>query len=423
MVSDGQSVTVSEPPSDENPGGTRPHAGPDRTMLLVPIESVRAGNVLAQPVLDPTNDDLLLIREGITLTARTISRLQQHEVSHVWLSFPGLEEVGETVDPRIAQGHMELYRVLNGSIDELEKRVNVKMNVQRYRKAVHGMLASIVDNPEHAVLTNQLRMCGPRLAGHMANVSYLSLLIGAHLSGYLREQRPSLPSDVAENTAMLGLGALLHDIGKLNMPDDLRAACILDEQAAWGEYQLHTQAGYEEVHEHVSPVAANVVLHHHQRYDGRGFPAVNSGATQQGQKIHIFSRIVGAVDAFDHLLCPRGKPMPTIVALRQIKEPRFTGWFDPVVIEALVRLVPPFMIGSMVKLNDGADAVVIENHPEAPCKPSVKIIEPPVGNEGATAQPRTLDLRMCRDTRIQFADGVDISGFLYDGEFEPGAAA
>ena len=396
-------------------------------MLLVPIESVRPGNTLAQSVLDPSNDDLLLLREGHTMDARMIARLAQHCVTHVWLSFPGLEEVGGNVDARIAMGHMELYRALNESIDKLEKRVNVKMNIMTYRKAVHGMLSGIVDNPDHEVLTNQLKMCGPRLTGHMANVSYLSLLIGAHLTGYLREQRSSLPADVAENTAMLGLGALLHDIGKLNMPDKLRDCCILKEESTWDEYRLHTSIGYEEVREQISPIAANIILHHHQRFDGKGFPPVgssgNGGTPQRGQKIHVFSRIVAAVNVFDHLLCPAGHSMPTIIALRQMKSSEFLGWFDPVIVEALVRLVPPFMIGSMVKLNDGADAVVVKNHPEAPCKPAVKVIEPPLGAEGARAHPRTLDLRMCRETSIGSADGVDVTPFLYDGEFEPGAAA
>ncbi len=396
-------------------------------MLLVPIESVRSGNTLAQPVLDPLNDDLLLLREGLELDTRMLGRLEQHGVTHVWLSFPGLEEVGDTVDPRIARGHMELYRALNNSIDELEKRVNVKLNVQAYRKAVHVMLSGIVENPDHAVLTSQLQMCGPRLTGHMANVSYLSLLIGAHLTGYLRDQRRALPADIAENTAMLGLGALLHDIGKLNMPDNLRTCSIIKDESEWDEYRLHTRAGYKEVHEHVSPIAANVVLHHHQRFDGKGFPIVdssNGGSTPQwGQKIHVFSRIIAVVDVFDHLLRADEEACPTIIALQEIKGSRFAGWFDPVIVEALVRLVPPFMIGSMVKLNDGSDAVVVENHPEAPCKPSVKIIEPPIGEEGSRAEIRSLDLRMCRDTSIGQADGVDVTPYLYDGEFEPGAAA
>lgn len=399
-------------------------------MLLVPIQSVQPGMTLAEPVLHPERDDLLLISEGHTLDQQVIDHLISHGVSHVWISFPGLEEIDGLVNQRIARGHMQLYRVLNDSIDELERRVSVKVNIAQYRRAVHHMLAEIVSNPDHDVLTHQLAMCGPQMAGHLANCSYLSLLVGAHLTGYLRAQRRSLPPDVAENTAQLGVGALLHDIGKINMPDDLRDRCITDPEASWPEYQMHVTAGYEEVREHVSAVAANVVLHHHQRYDGSGFPAMaTSGRAEPapltGQKIHVFARILSVVDVFDRLLCPHGRPVPAIVALSQLRSERFAGWFDPVIVEALYRLVPPFMVGSVVRLSDGHEAVVVNNHPEAPCKPRVRIIQPPIGSSSQPSHvtSRTLDLRMCRGVVIAEVDGMDVRRYLYTGEFEAGASA
>lgn len=395
-------------------------------MLLVPVGFLRPGMNVAQPVLHPDKDALLLLGAGYTLDRATIDKLQGHKVTHVWVSFPGLEDLPGP-NEQISTGHITLIDTLNKSIDKLERRVSVQVNVQHYRKAVHQMLAEIIADPSHDPLTHQLATCGPSLAGHLANTSYLALLVGAHLAGYLRDQRRALSADIAENTAQLGLGALLHDIGKLYMPDELQNWSILDQQSEEPEYRMHPQAGYREVREHVSPVAAYVVLNHHQRYDGKGFPpkAIDGGIGEplSGEKIHVFARIVACVDVFDHLMCPKGAPIPAIKAIHAIKSPAFNGWFDPVVLSALLRIIPVFMIGSVVKLSDGQSAVVAANHPEAPCRPTVRLLSAPMGDPSCRATRRQFDLRMCRNLSIVEVDGHDVQPYLFRGDFEPGNVA
>lgn len=398
-------------------------------MLLVPMGSLKPGMTLAQPVFHPSRDELILLNRGYVLDHEVIQRLWDFEITHVWVEFPGLEELDNVANEKINEGHMQLYHVLNGSVDKLERRVAVKVNLHQYKRAVRHMLAEIVADPNHSVITHQLASCGPTLSGHLANCCYLSLLVGAHMTGYLRAERATLPADIAENTSHLGIGALLHDVGKLRMPEELMKKSVLDNEAAWNEYQLHVRAGYDEVREHVSGVVANVVLNHHQRFDGRGFPSrehrnrAKPPAPLKGREIHIFSRIVAVVDAFDHLLCPDGDCVPTILAIHALKSDRFRGWFDPVVIEALLRLVPPFMIGSIVKLSDGTEAVVMANHPEAPCKPMVKLLEGPLCDQRTGVRGKQLDLRMCRNLTIAETDGHDVRPYLYSGELEPEPAA
>ncbi|MEO1129078.1 MAG: HD domain-containing phosphohydrolase [Planctomycetota bacterium] len=394
-------------------------------MLLVPTDLIQPGMVLAQPVHHPARDDLVLLHAQYELDAQMSRELQQQGVQYVWIEVPGLEEVGESVSPFVARGHTDLLRVLDRSINTLEHRIEVKVNVEHYQHAVHEMLTRIVQEPSHQVVTQHLSACAPMLAGHLANCSYLALLIGAHLSGYLISQRPAVPPSLADNTTQLGLGALLHDIGKVYMPDDLQSVSVLDSESEWPEYRFHVQTGYEEVREHVSPVAANIVLHHHERFDGKGFPGRQRNDRSEplgGTDIHVFSRIVAVVDAFDHLLCPSGKAVPTVQAIHSLRQRRFSGWFDPVVVEALLRLVPPFMVGSVVTLEDGSDAAVVTNHPEAPCKPTVRLLGAPLAAGAREATGRQIDLRMSRGNQIAVVDGHDVRNFLYDGEFESRAA-
>jgi HD-GYP domain-containing protein (c-di-GMP phosphodiesterase class II) len=394
-------------------------------MLLVPTGQLQPGMVLAQPVIHPASREIILLQAGFSLDRETINRLKDFNLTHLWVKFPDLEELQTVPNERISRGHTVLYEAINTSIERLEPRVAIKTNLHRIKRAIGQMMTEILISPNHAVITHQLASCSPQVAGHLANCCYLSLLVGAHMSGYLQTERSTLPPKVAENTSQLGLGALLHDIGKLNMLDDLQRVSVIDPESEWVEYRAHVRAGFELIHDQVSVLAANVVLNHHQRFDGRGFPLREDRARRQppaplkGPEIHIFSRIVAVVDAFDHLLCPQGHAVPTIVAVHHLKSDRYQGWFDPVVMETLLRLVPPFMVGSLLTLSDGTEAVVVDNHPEAPCRPSVKLLSGPLCSRSTRIRGRTLDLRMCREPAIASVDKFDVRPYLFKGELEP----
>lgn len=391
-------------------------------MLLVPHETLRPGMTVGRPILHPDRDELVLLTRGFVLDQHTIEQLGSLGVTDVWIHVPGFEDVQAEASDEVDLGRMELYRVLSRSLRELEPRVSVRLDVKAYRGAVHDMLCGIIDHPEHEVVLRDLLNCGPRLARHMANCTYLALLLGAHLAGYLRRQRKSVPREVAENTAQLGLGTLLHDVGKLNLPEDLRTRTIMAPEARTAAYRFHVTSGYDMVREHVSPVAANVVLHHHERFDGSGFPgrdvpSLDRSHALGGTKIHVFSRIAAVVDVFDHLLCRGARPVPTIMAIHGLKSERFRAWFDPVIVEALLRLVYPFVVGSIVRLSNGTEAAVVENHPEAPCRPTVRPVRSSAnGYEGAR---RDLDLRTRRELSVAEVDGIDVRPYLFTGEFEP----
>ena len=394
-------------------------------MLLIPTDVLKPGMTLAQPIFHPLADNCMLLNKGVEVQANYIAKLNEFGVLKVWIHFEGLEAPESDASESISTDHIHLYEAINNSIDHLERRVEVKLNLHQYRKAVRSMLANIVENPQHDVVTNQLASCGSLLTGHMANCCYLSLLVGAHMTGYLKDQRSTLPADVAENTTELGVGALLHDIGKLQMPEEMQLKSVIDPEGEWAEYHYHVRTGYDEAREHVSVVAANTIYNHHQRYDGSGFPQRKPRHSEEraeplaGRQIHIFSRILAVVDVFDHLLCPAGASVPTIVAIRGLKDARFQGWFDPVVAETLLRLVPPFQVGLLVILSDGRQAVVVRNHPEAPCRPVVRLVRGRVGEDAARCEARQLDLRMCRNLSVASVDNVDVSDYIFSGELEP----
>ncbi len=388
-------------------------------MLLIPTKALKVGMTLAQPILHPLCDSCVLLTKGAKLKSDYIDRLHKMNVEYVWVDFAGLEEIDGSVNVGISHDHLLLYQAINDSVNQIERTVEIKLNLFQYRKAVRSMLTSIVEDPHHEVMTHQLASCGSVLTGHSANCSYLALLVGAHMTGYLRKQRSALPPEVASNTSELGIGALLHDIGKTCMPDDMLSKSILDPESELPEFQMHARAGYEQAHEHLSVVSSNIILNHHQRYDGTGFPHPKQKEGRRPSEpmakdnIHIFARIVAVVDVFDHLLCPDGKIVPTIQAIRQMRQPRFAGWFDPVIVETLLRLVPPVQIGTTVTLSNGDEAVVLKNHTETPCLPLVGLLSNELGQEGTKVTGRQLDLRMCPTIDIAAVNGVDVRPYVF----------
>jgi HD-GYP domain-containing protein (c-di-GMP phosphodiesterase class II) len=155
-------------------------------------------------------------------------------------------------------------------------------------------------------------------------VSRLALRIGL---------RMSLPS---EQLDVLSLGALLHDVGKIGVPDRIlqKPGRLTDE-----EYQIikrHPVLGarmLSSVRE-LAP-AVPVVRHHHERFDGKGYPEGLAG-----EDIPLAARIISVVDAFDSMIRerPYGYGISRETALEEIENNSGTQ-FDPQVVRALLEVV------------------------------------------------------------------------------------
>jgi hypothetical protein len=388
-------------------------------MLLVPVRALKPGMRLVQPITHPRRDDFILLEKGCALTETIIGRLAALGLHEVWIKFPRLRARNAAIHKRLRGRHGGLYRTLVRSIGRVRSRVAVGSNLGHYLRSVEGLLFEILADPDYDAVIAPLSHMPFDPAGHAANVAYLSLLLGFNLNAYLRIQRRNLPSHLAESTQGLGIGGLLHDIGKLDLDPSMRGTNILDAEAVSDEYRAHTTLGYERVLGAIPAAAANVVLNHHQRYDGRGFPERFDRLTKStreppaGDRIHIFSRIAAVADAFDRLLIAGGPKQPTIVTLHALRSERFAGWFDPIVVDALVRLVPPFAVGSIVTLNNGADAMVMTNHLSVPCEPIIKLVRGPITERGPHLFQGEIDLRRHPGLAVASVAGVPVTPYLF----------
>src|SRR5215207_7212016 len=173
-------------------------------------------------------------------------------------------------------------------------------------------------------LVEALEAKDPYIKEHLKSVSSLSLRIGGEIS-LSGEQMEALSS-----------GALLHDVGKIGVPDRIlqKSGRLTEEEYA--EIKRHPALGVSiltPVSELVS--ALPVVKHHHERFDGNGYP---DGL--RGEDIPLIARIVSVADAFDSMVRarPYGYGISRKAALGEIEENSGTP-FDPHVVRALLEVV------------------------------------------------------------------------------------
>jgi HD-GYP domain-containing protein (c-di-GMP phosphodiesterase class II) len=186
---------------------------------------------------------------------------------------------------------------------------------------------------------------------HSVNVCVLAMLIGDRLRLY--------KSDIAR----LGVTALLHDIGKMYIPQAVLNKPERLEGHEWELMKYHSFFGVSELsrsrslREVVDAMFAS--LQHHVHYDGNGYPHKPSG-----WDIRLFSRIVTIADYFDAMTTPRiynTKPLTPDKALQFIIE-RGGTTFDPFVAKVFVQAMGFYPIGTLVEMDTGERGVVVKQN-------------------------------------------------------------
>lgn len=407
-------------------------------MLYCGLSELEPGMVVAASVFHPRRPEVELLARGVELDPPILARLRQLGVTALWVEHDLTTDLDKHINATPSEALRTAYQQLKHDFRDISASTVSAGHVQTYRQIVMQLVCELIANRNLSGLTERL-VAGPRsLFNHSANVSYLSICVGLELETYVVKTRRAMALEHARDLTALGIGAMLHDIGKAAIDDATIAIHEADFLRPGGPkleddhpYRKHPVIGFEMLRETRAPASARqIVLNHHQRWDGTGFPdmaLVTSGRRKgalHGEHIHVFSRIVAAANTLDNLLHDTrvetddpdaSAALPTVAALHAFASSRFDGWFDPVVRDAMLRKVPPFAIGSRVVLNDGRAAVVVAPSVEQPCRPVVRLLE---DTKPALAQtegePTALDLRLHRNLKIVRCGGQDVERYLYE---------
>lgn len=233
---------------------------------------------------------------------------------------------------------------------------------------VDGFLGAMAgESDTHIRLLSE--SAGDSAAFHALNVTVISLLLGKALgfdAGMLKD---------------LGLGALLHDVGKLSLPERLRVRSAFKlspvEERAYREHSaLGVTLGKTMG---LSMGALAVIAQHHEHADGSGYPTQFTG-----DRMTPAARVVSLVNIYDNLSNP-GNPalaMTPHEALSVLFAQR-KQQFDPATLAMFLRLMGVYPPGSVVQLSDDRFAMVVAVNASRPLKPRVVVHDAGVPKEDA----------------------------------------
>ena len=198
------------------------------------------------------------------------------------------------------------------------------------------------------------------LPQHALNVMVLSLLLGKAVGLSAEEMRS------------LGMGALLHDVGKHEIPARiLRAARRTPPEEEF--YRAHIGYGIKDVAgmRELTTAARNIIACHHERCDGSGFP---NGLA--GEKIPRLARIVAIANRYDNLCNPFDAgpaKMPVEALARLLKHE--AGHFDRELLNRFIRLMGIYPPGTFVRLTNDSVGLVMETDPDNLLRPLVMLYD------------------------------------------------
>jgi putative nucleotidyltransferase with HDIG domain len=219
---------------------------------------------------------------------------------------------------------------------------------------------SILRNPDALLWMAKIKHVDHYTMEHCLNVSVLAIAFGRHL----RMDRQDL--------IRLGTGGLLHDVGKMKIPDEIlnKPGRLTEEE--FSVMKQHSELGKELLTKSQGSLnyAVDVAFNHHERMDGKGYPRGLFAS-----ELSEYARIVSIVDAFDAMTSNRcyERSRSTLDALKTIYRDRDKHFDEQYALE-FIQLMGPYPPGTIVELVNGSVGIVLSSEPKKRHLPRIRLI-------------------------------------------------
>jgi HD-GYP domain-containing protein (c-di-GMP phosphodiesterase class II) len=260
-------------------------------------------------------------------------------------------------------------------MDHATIRGEVRMD--ELRRAVQPAIDSVLRNPNALAWTVFSRKRSSENYNRSVGTAIWCLMFGRHLS---------FDREMLEDLAM---GGMLLDIGNAMLPRSIAATAGAISEEHKTMLRQHVDFGTKilAASQGVAQTVADMVRCHHERFDGSGYPQ-----GMYGNQIPPFGRIAGIADSYDAMTSetPYSRPMAAYDAARVLNDTRGEE-FAAEVVEQFLATMGMFPVASLVELNDGSVAVVLEQNPNNVLRPKILLLLDQ--NRTPLPQPRVVEMR------------------------------
>lgn len=317
--------------------------------------------------------------KGIDLPPSPMARINAVEQK-----FKSLAEIKAAMSHSVSLGEerrraTRLLSEASGTVNGLmvAAKAGLSVDAAQLEPVVGKMMESVIRNPDALVPLARLKRQAAYATDHAVATAALIIAFGRQLA---------MPEPEIEK---LALGTMVKDIGNSALDARLVTKPGMLSRAEYSIVQSHVEQGLAvlEATSRLSEISVAVVLEHHERYNGSGYPY-----RMAGDEISVAGRMAAIVDTYDAMTSerPYRTAIPPSHALRQLYDEGGTQ-YDPALVAAFVKTVGIYPVGTLVLLESGHLAVVEQMHPNNMLTPIVRVIYH-VGRKQYVTVPAEVDL-------------------------------
>jgi putative nucleotidyltransferase with HDIG domain len=333
-------------------------------MRIVQTAYLTSGAVLGKPIVDIKGRTLL--HKGVQITDWQIKRLQKYNIPYVYIDDIETSHIipEDIISDKIRRGAIV---TIKDTFDNMKSEVKQSKSIVienaalTMSKLVDQLTAELKGHQDLFHIISDIYTFDSYVFNHSLNVALYSLAIGLELK---------LKPDVLRT---LGLGSILHDVGKMAVPEEIlfKPGKLLES-----EFQIikrHSEEGFHilrQVH-NLSLLVAHCAYQHHERLDGSGYPR-----GLKNNEILYMAKIIAVADVFDAVTSKRvyREAMLPSEALELLYAGTGTK-FDREIVDAFKRSIAIYPIGITVELNDGRKGIVSRQNAGYSDRPVIEVYE------------------------------------------------
>ncbi|HAU84891.1 MAG TPA: hypothetical protein DCW90_05130 [Lachnospiraceae bacterium] len=320
------------------------------------INAIKGNEILARDIYGST--DTILMVSGMVLKKEYIERLKQLNVDYVYIEDGFSRESSEqrTIEARIKQKCEE-------TVESVYERYSYcgDVELKELTSVANKVIFEVLKEPNVLYSVESVRQKHETVYSHSLNVCALSVLVALKLG---------LNKNQIEDIA---IGSLLHDIGYMYLEnpgtnDTIHDFLSINEKLI----KKHVVYGYTEVENEtwLSKKAKNIILSHHEFFDGTGYPLKLAG-----NEIDIETKVVTICNEFDKALYNNvNKTIKSHEAVEFIITQK-NKMFDPNVVEAFSASVARYPNGIRIITNQGDIGIVVRQNVNFPTRPVIRIMQ------------------------------------------------